>query len=312
MSWSSPYLAVAFYKYVPIEEAEVFAVKHLKYCQRLGIFGRIIVADEGLNGQLSGTVAQCEQYMSDLISDERFSKTDFKIDEADRLAFQKIHVRYKPEIVHSGLKGIDPAHKTGKHLSAEEFKELKKKDNVVIVDMRSNYEHHVGRFKGAITLDIENFRDLPTKMNELAELKDKTVITYCTGGIKCEKASAYLLENGFNDVYQLDGGILKYAKTGGGEDFEGKCYVFDGRVVVDVNTVNPVLVSSCIHCGTPSARMINCVNELCNNQIVMCESCGWEWDGACSEACKHEAKRAYDGTGYYTKSSHQSTVISQQ
>lgn len=202
MSGSSSYLAVAFYKYVPIEEAEVFAVKHLKYCQRLGIFGRIIVADEGLNGQLSGTVAQCKQYMSDLVSDERFKDTDFKIDEADRPAFQKIHVRYKPEIVHSGLKGIDPAHRTGKHLSAAEFKELKKKDNVVIVDMRSNYEHHVGRFKGAITLDIENFRDLPTKMDELAELKDKTVITYCTGGIKCEKASAYLLENGFKDVYQ--------------------------------------------------------------------------------------------------------------
>jgi len=167
--------------------------------------------------------------------------------------------------------------------------------------MRSNYEHHVGHFKDAITLDIENFRDLPERMNELEPFKDKTVITYCTGGIKCEKASAYLLENGFKDVYQLDGGILKYAKEGGGEDFEGKCYVFDGRVVVNVNTVNPVLVSTCIHCETPSARMINCVNELCNNQIVMCEACGWKWNGACSVECKEISSRAYDGTGYYTK-----------
>jgi len=296
-----PYLAVAFYKYVPIDEAEVFVVKHLKYCQRLGIFGRILVADEGINGQLSGTVAQCRQYMEDLIADPRFAETDFKVDATERCAFSKIHVRYKPEIVHSGIQGIDPAKRTGKHLKAAEFQELKEKDNVVILDVRSNYEHHIGHFKGARTLDIENFRDFPSKLGELEDLKDKTVITYCTGGIKCEKASAFLLENGFKDVYQLDGGILKYAKEGGGADFDGKCYVFDGRVVVDVNTVNPTLVSHCIHCGTPSARMINCVNELCNEQIVMCESCGWEWNGACSTACLDIAERAYDGTGYYTR-----------
>jgi len=297
----SPYLAVAFYKYVHIEEADVFAVKHLKYCQRLGIFGRIIVADEGINGQLSGTPELCEQYMKDLVSDPRFEGTDFKIDGVDRQAFSKMHVRYKPEIVHSGLKDIDPSIRTGGHLKASEFKELKNKEDVLILDVRSNYEHHIGRFKGAKTLDIENFRDFPDKLDELEEYKNKTIVTYCTGGIKCEKASAFLLENGFKDVYQLDGGILKYAKEGGGEDFEGKCYVFDGRVVIDVNTVNPVLVSTCIHCGTPSARMINCVNELCNEQIVMCEGCGWEWNGACSEACKTETTRAYNGTGYYTK-----------
>jgi len=301
MTEEFPYLAVAFYKYVPIEEADIFAVRHLKYCQRLGILGRIIVADEGINGQLSGTVSQCEHYMSDLISDPRFEGTDFKIDAVERLAFQKIHVRYKPEIVHSSLRHIDVSKRTGKHLKASEFKELKNREDVVILDVRSNYEHHIGRFKGALTLDIENFRDFPDKLKELEAFKDKTVVTYCTGGIKCEKASAFLLEQGFKDVYQLDGGILKYAKEGGGEDFDGKCYVFDGRVVIDVNTVNPTLVSTCIHCGTPSARMVNCVNELCNEQFVLCEGCGWQWNGACSVACMDVAERAYDGTGYYTK-----------
>jgi UPF0176 protein len=301
MSEAYSYQAVAFYKYVKIEEAEVFVVKHLKYCQRLGIFGRILIADEGINGQLSGTAAQCAQYMADLIEDPRFAGTDFKIDPVERQAFSKIHVRYKPEIVHSGLLHIDPSKRTGKHLKPAEFKDFKNRDDVVVLDVRSNYEHHIGRFKGALTLDIENFRDFPDKVKELENLKDKTIVTYCTGGIKCEKASAYLIENGFKDVYQLEGGVIKYAHETGGEDFEGKLYVFDGRVVVDVNTVNPSLVSECVHCGKPSARMINCVNELCNEQIVMCEDCGWTWNGACSASCKEIADRAYDGTGYYTK-----------
>jgi UPF0176 protein len=301
MKQEFPYQAVAFYKYVHIEEADVFAIRHLKYCQRMGIFGRILIADEGINGQLSGTIAQCEQYMNDLVSDSRFEGTDFKVDNVERLAFAKIHVRYKPEIVHLGLLHIDPNKGTGKHIKAKDFKELKDRDDVIVLDVRSNYEHQIGRFKGAMTLDIENFRDFPYKIGELEAYKDKTIITYCTGGIKCEKASALLLEKGFKDVYQLEGGIIKYAKEAGGEDFDGKCYVFDGRVVVDVNDVNPTLISTCVHCHTPSARMINCVNELCNEQIVMCEGCGWEWNGACSEACLEATTRAYDGTGYYTK-----------
>jgi UPF0176 protein len=303
MTQELPYEVVAFYKYVKIEEADVFTVRHLKYCQRLGLSGRIIIADEGINGQLSGTVAQCSQYITDLVSDARFADTDFKIDPIERLAFSKMHVRYKQEIVHSGLQHIDPSKNTGKHLKPSDFRALKKRDDVVILDVRSNYEHHIGKFKGAVTLDIENFRDFPDKIEELEAYKDKTIVTYCTGGIKCEKASAFLLENGFKDVYQLDGGIIKYAHETGGEDFEGKMYVFDGRVVVDVNQVNPSLVSHCIHCGKASARMINCVNELCNDQIVMCEECGWQWNGACSPSCLDIAERAYDGTGYYTKES---------
>ncbi len=300
------YQAIAFYKYVQIEEPEVFAVKHLRYCKRLGITGRILVADEGINGQFSGTIAQCQQYINELIADSRFADTDFKIDSAEKPAFAKCHVRYKPEIVNSGLKDIreiDPSKETGTHLSAEEFKKLKDQENVVVLDVRSNYEYSIGKFKGARTLNMENFREFPEKIAELEDLKDKTIITYCTGGIKCEKASALLIKRGFKDVYQLDGGILKYGKEGGGEDFEGKCYVFDGRITVDVNSVNPSIITHCLHCGETSARYVNCSNELCNDQIILCEKCGWEWEGACSEACKeaHVSKRAYDGTGYYAK-----------
>ncbi|HAH35096.1 MAG TPA: hypothetical protein DCL81_00630, partial [Algoriphagus sp.] len=143
------------------------------------------------------------------------------------------------------LRHLDPNVKTGKHLEPEEFKKLKDQEDVVILDVRSNYEHELGRFKNALTLDIDNFRDFPQKVKELEHLKNKKVLTYCTGGIKCEKASAFLLEQGFEDVYQLHGGIIKYGMEAGGEDFEGKCYVFDNRIAVDVNNVNPTIVSEC-------------------------------------------------------------------
>lgn len=140
------------------------------------------------------------------------------------------------------------------------------------------------------------------KINELLPYKDKKIITYCTGGIKCEKASAFLLEQGFEDVSQLQGGIIKYAKETGGEDFDGKLYVFDGRIVVDINTVNPTIISTCVHCGVETAKMVNCANPLCNDQFILCENCGWEHKGCCSDKCKEcPVVRPYDGTGYYTK-----------
>jgi UPF0176 protein len=129
-------------------------------------------------------------------------------------------------------------------------------------------------------------------------------VTYCTGGIKCEKASGYLRKNGFENVYQVEGGIVKYAKETGGKDFEGKLYVFDNRVVVDVNSVNPTIFSKCKNCDETSARMINCANAVCNEHFVQCESCGWKMEGCCSEACmQSEHKRPYDGTGYYQRES---------
>src|SRR5690606_14587851 len=140
---------------------------------------------------------------------------------------------YKAEIVHSGLRNpsyIDPTRETGTHLEPEEFLKMKDQEDVVVLDVRSNYEHSVGRFKNAVTLDMENFREFPEKIKELEQLKGKKILTYCTGGIKCEKASALLLKEGFEDVYQLHGGIIKYGKEVGGQDFQGDCYVFDNRV----------------------------------------------------------------------------------
>lgn len=299
------YQTLLYYCYSAIKNAEQFASDHLQFCKSLNLVGRIIVADEGLNGTVSGSEAACKTYMDTLLADPRFAKIDFKIDEVNEPSFIKMHCRYKSEIVHSGLRDphiINPEKKTGIHLEPEDFIRMKEDDDVVILDVRSNYEHSVGRFKNAVTLDIENFRDFPEKINELAQYKNKKIITYCTGGIKCEKASALLLHEGFNEVYQLHGGIIKYGKAAGGQDFEGKCYVFDNRVSVDVNSVNPVIISTCRNCGTHTSKMINCANPECNEHFTQCDDCGIKLDGACSEACQsHPRKRIYDGTGYYVK-----------
>lgn len=301
----SNYQTLLYYCYSPIEHAEDFAAKHLEFCQSLGLVGRIIVAEEGLNGTVSGTAEACKQYMDTVHADARFAKTEFKIDDVEEPSFIKMHCRYKPEIVHSGLRNpeiIDPNIQTGKHLEPTEFMEMKDQEDVVILDVRSNYEHSVGRFKNAVTLDIDNFREFPEKVKELEQYKGKKILTYCTGGIKCEKASALLLKEGFEDVYQLHGGIIKYGKEAGGKDFDGKCYVFDNRVTVDVNAVNPTVVSTCKNCGKVTPKMINCANPDCNEHFTQCDECGWELSGCCSTTCmEHPRKREYDGTGYYIK-----------
>lgn len=299
------YQTLLYYCYSPIENAEEFAEKHLAFCKSLGLVGRIIVANEGLNGTVSGTREACDAYVQAVHADQRFAKTDFKIDEVDEPSFIKMHCRYKAEIVHSGLRDpqiIDPNKRTGIHLEPQEFMEMKDRDDVVVLDVRSDYEHNVGHFKNAVRLDIENFREFPERINELAQYKDKKILTYCTGGIKCEKASALLLHEGFEHVYQLHGGIIKYGKEAGGKDFEGKCYVFDNRVAVEVNNVNPSVVSTCFNCGATTSKMINCANPVCNEHFTQCDECGWKTDGCCSENCKsHPRKRPYDGTGYYVK-----------
>ncbi|HVD97041.1 MAG TPA: rhodanese-related sulfurtransferase [Cytophagaceae bacterium] len=302
MEKENKYSVLLYYCYAKIDAPEQFREEHHRLCLDLNLRGRIIVAGEGLNGTVSGLVEDCEKYMTAVHADPRFAKTDFKVDYSDKMAFQKMHVRVKPEIVHSSLKHIKPYERTGIHLEPEEFKQMKDQEDVIILDVRSNYEHGVGKFKNAVTLDIDNFRDFPAKIKELEQYKDKKVLTYCTGGIKCEKASAFLLENGFENVYQLHGGIIKYGMEAGGEDFDGKCYVFDNRVVIDVNNVNPTIISKCYVCGNINDRMVNCANSECNIHVPICEDCGWKLEGACSETCKgHTAKRPYDGTGYYAK-----------
>jgi len=298
------YSILLYYCYTHIEDPEAFREQHHLFCIENNLRGRIIVAEEGLNGTVSGLKEDCEKYIQAVHADPRFAHAEFKVESHHEHAFAKLHVRVKPEIVHSGLQNLHPSEKTGEYIEPQAFREILKNpdDDTVILDVRSDYEHNLGKFKNAKTLDIENFREFPDKVKELEDLKNKKVITYCTGGIKCEKASAYLLEQGFENVYQLHGGIIKYGLEADGEDFEGSCYVFDNRITADVNKVNPSVVSTCYVTGEPTTRMVNCANPHCNKHIPMSEKGGEIYQGCCSEACmNHPDTRPYDGSGYYAK-----------
>ncbi|SMG07280.1 UPF0176 protein [Marivirga sericea] len=297
------YKVILYYCYAEIKDPDQFRDEHHLMCLELDLRGRIIVSQEGLNGTVSGSTEMVDEYMNRVKADPRFADTDFKEDFHPEHTFKKLNVRHKSEIVHSSLAHINPRQKTGAYVEPAKFREMiKNEEDIVILDVRSNYEHELGRFKNAVTLDIENFRDFPEKLSDLEQYKGKKIVTYCTGGIKCEKASAYLLEQGFENVYQLHGGIIKYGIEADGEDFEGKCYVFDNRLSVDVNKVNPKVVSKCFVCESQSDRMVNCANPECNVHVAICEKCGWEMEGACSKECmEHPEKREYNGTGYYQK-----------
>lgn len=297
-----PYHILLYYCYTTIEQPEAFSEQHHRYCLGLGLLGRIIIAAEGINGTVSGTKQACEQYISDLKADPRFSHTYFKVATHAQHVFQKLQVRTKREIVHANLPHINPTQKAGQYIAPQALQHLQEQEDVVLLDVRSNYEHGIGKFKNAVTLDINHFREFPEQVDKLAAYKDKKIITYCTGGVKCEKASAYLLAQGFKNVYQLHGGIIQYGLETEGADFEGKCYVFDQRLSTTINKKNPSVIAGCYICATACERMINCANPLCNLHITMCEPCAERLAGACSTACQqHPAKRIYKGTGYYSK-----------
>ena len=260
------------------------------------------MAEEGLNGSVSGTRDQTDKYIHHLHADARFADMEFKIDESNDHSFTRMHVRYKKEIVRFGVDHVNVWEHSGEYLGPDEWLRVKDEKDVILVDVRNEVEWEVGKFKNAITLPISNFRELPEHLSKLEKFRGKKILAYCTGGIRCEKATAFLREKGFNEVYHLRGGIIEYAKKTGGKDFDGKCYVFDNRITVDVNSVNPQLISACFRCRKTSSRFINCANPKCNKHFILCEECGWEMNGCCSEVCRqHPQKRTYDGTGFYQK-----------
>ncbi|UHA73414.1 oxygen-dependent tRNA uridine(34) hydroxylase TrhO [Paenibacillus sp. 481] len=286
------YRILLFYKYIPIPEAEAFAAEHLQYCKELGIKGRILIADEGINGTLSGTVEQTEQYMADMRNNPLFADMVYKIDESEGHAFKKLFVRYKKELVTLRYnKELNPHTDGGQRLSPVEFYEYMQRDDVIILDGRNGYEYDLGHFQNAIRSDVDSFREFPEWIREnLADHKDKHVLTYCTGGVRCETLTAVLLNEGFKDVYQLDGGIVTYGKDPQtqGRGFDGNCYVFDERISVRINqTEENIIVGKCHHCSEPTDRYINCEDDTCHLQHLCCDKCDAEFQGYCSTDC-HE------------------------
>ncbi|ALC83592.1 MULTISPECIES: oxygen-dependent tRNA uridine(34) hydroxylase TrhO [Bacillus] len=291
------YRVLLYYKYVPIEDPEQFAIDHLEFCKELGLLGRILVSEEGINGTVSGTVEQTEKYMQALREDPRFADTVFKVDEASGHAFKKMHVRHKKELVNLSLEDdVNPLEITGKHLSPKEFYENMQQEDTVVIDARNDYEYDLGHFRGAIRPDIKTFRELPDWIRDNNEvLEGKKILTYCTGGVRCEKFSGWLLKEGHQDVSQLDGGIVTYGKDPEvqGKLWDGQCYVFDERISVPVNRVEHVIVGKDYFTSEPCERYVNCANPECNKQIICSEENEYKYMRSCSHECRVDPRNLY-------------------
>ncbi len=286
------YRVLLFYKYVDFSEPVKFKEEHLKFCTENDILGRVWISHEGINATVSGLTENILKYKNEINKYREFADIWFKEDKHDEHAFKKIHVRVKKEIVNASFGNVDLS-KTAKRLKPEELLEFyERRKDFVIVDARNDYESEIGRFKNSIIPKMETFRDWPKIVKELEGLKNKTIVTYCTGGIRCEKASAYLVENGFGDVYQLEGGIWNFINKYPDTYWEGSVFVFDERRIVTPNAKEKIKhIGKCYYCGKLTSYYINCHNQDCDKLLLTCNECKVENDYCCSDECRQSSNK---------------------
>ncbi len=277
-----------YYKYVTISEPEATAKWQARLCKKLGLTGRIIIAKEGINGTVGGSYEATQNYIAAMEEHFLFGEIDFKTAPGDENYFPRMRVVVKDEIVRMGVDTETVTVKdTGIHLTPAQTHELLNNapENLVILDTRNNYESRVGTFRGSITPDIENFRDFPAYIDEnLEKFKDKKVLMHCTGGVRCERATAYLKQKGVaEEIYQIAGGIHRYVEQFPDGHFRGSNYVFDGRIT---ERINSDILSHCDLCKVPCDFYTNCINAQCNAQFLACEPCKEKYAQACSVECK--------------------------
>ncbi len=281
---------ISFYKYAQIGNPQLFRDHLFFYWDQLGVLGRIYVAHEGINAQLSVPNNKLEAYKAELenITFLKGIRLNFAVDD-DGKSFFKLAIKVRSKIVADGLEDdLFDVSKPGNYLNVEEFNKLTDDENTLLIDMRNHYESEVGHFDGAWCPDVDTFREqLPLVVHELQEQKDKTVVMYCTGGIRCEKASAYLKHKGFKDVYHLEGGIIKYARDakekGLPNKFIGKNFVFDERLN---ERITDDVIASCHQCGEPFDDHSNCKNKACNLLFIQCSKCAQKFSNTCSVECQ--------------------------
>ncbi|MAU36674.1 MAG: hypothetical protein CMD14_04815 [Flavobacteriales bacterium] len=280
---------VSFYKYVILDHPDKLRDELYAAWKDLGVLGRIYLAQEGINAQLSVPINNWDAFRNNLYSKKAFLNMPIKIAiEDDGLSFFKLTIKVRKQIVADGLK-IDEYDVTnvGKHLNAKQWNDAME-NGAVVVDMRNHYESEIGRFKGAICPDAETFKEeLPMVKDMLQGKEDKQVLLYCTGGIRCEKASAYLKHHGFNDVNQLHGGVIDYVRQLNDDlsiknKFTGKNFVFDER---RGERVSGDIISNCHQCGKPFDTHVNCANVNCNLLFLQCDSCKIKFKNCCSVEC---------------------------
>lgn len=283
-------LTLSFYAYAHIGNPQVLRDHLFVSWNALDILGRIYVAHEGVNAQLSVPAPKFDAFKAHLDSIAFLKDVRLNIAvEQDNKSFLKLKIKVRNKIVADGLNDdtFDVTNK-GVHLSAAEFNALTSQDDTIVVDMRNHYESEIGHFEGAITPDVDTFRDsLPIIEEDLCEHKeDKNLVMYCTGGIRCEKASAYFKHKGFKNVYQLEGGIIEYARQvknqGLNNKFVGKNFVFDER---RSEAISEDVIARCHQCGSPCDTHVNCANEACHLLFIQCPYCAKKLDSCCSDTC---------------------------
>jgi UPF0176 protein len=290
------YQVLLFYKYVTIVNPQELKKTYQALCEKYNLKGRAIIAEEGINSTLEGTIEDTENFLKEFLLDTRFSDMPIKRSHGKGDSFPRLSIKVRNEIVGTRFpKEVDPTKKTGKYLKPEELRQWYEEDrDFVVVDMRNSYEFESGHFKKSIDPGMTASRELPEKIAKIKEeTQGKTILTVCTGGVRCEKMSAYLLHEGFDEenVYQLDGGMHTYMEKYPGKDFRGTLFTFDDRLVMDFGGEREV-IGKCKRCGATNEQYQNCANAECNMLFLICNDCmSAEGPGFCSERCEKSHAR---------------------
>jgi UPF0176 protein len=286
---TEPRQTLSFYRYFPIPDPGLFRDELYLRLNELSVFGRIYLAYEGINAQISVPLSKREAMVDYLESVHELKGLRLNVAVSDGKSFWVLKIKVRHKIVADGIYDPDfSMEKKGGYINAETFNRLTEDEETIVVDMRNHYEYEVGHFEGAVEIPSATFREqLPQAADMLKDQKDKTVIMYCTGGIRCEKASAYLMHHGFQKVFHLEGGIIHYANSvrekGLENKFRGKNFVFDERLG---ESINGEVISFCHQCGKPADTHTNCRNSGCHLLFIQCAACAEKFDGCCSVNCQ--------------------------
>lgn len=280
------YVALAYYLFVNVEDPHGHVAKHKAFFEGRDCSSRIYISEEGINGQMSASVADAEAYMAWLRSNPCFSKIQFKIHPVSEQIFPRVTVKYRAQLVALDEK-VDPR-EGGVHVSPTEWKKMLESGEYLVLDVRNQYEWEIGHFEGAVLPPLEKFREFPEYAEQLSHEVDPAatkVMMYCTGGIRCELYSALMKKKGFKDVYQLDGGVIHYGLQEGSEHWRGKLFVFDDRLAVPIDGKACEPIAHCLHCRLPCDIYYNCANMDCNELFISCSSCLEVYQGCCCHEC---------------------------
>jgi UPF0176 protein len=287
MEIEKKYWVLAYYYFTDIENPEEEVALHKAFFEGRDASGRIYIAKEGINGQMSGYESDALAYMNWMHEREKFKNMEFKVHKHHENAFPRMTVKVRKQLVAMDCK-FDLSQK-GINVSPKEWKEMLEKNESILIDVRNSYETKVGHFENAICPDLETFREFPKFARDLkakCDPKSAKIMMYCTGGIRCELYSAFMKEEGFENIYQLDGGVIKYGLEEGNDHWLGKLFVFDDRLTIPISDQeNSTIVGSCKHCSKLSDTYYNCANMDCNILFVCCPDCLQENKGCCQESC---------------------------